>query len=81
MYLERIDSPQDLKRLTLPELEKLAEEIREAIIEVVLGKTGGHFAPNLGTVELTLALHYVFEDRKSTRLTPVTFRSRMPSSA
>ncbi len=61
MYLERIDSPQDLKRLSVPELEKLAEEIREAIIEVVLGKTGGHFAPNLGTVELTLALHYVFD--------------------
>lgn len=40
MYLERIDSPQDLKQLTIPELEKLAEEIREAIIEVVLGKTG-----------------------------------------
>jgi len=61
MYLEQIDSPQDLKRLNVPELEKLAEEIREAIIEVVLGKTGGHFAPNLGTVELTLALHYVFD--------------------
>jgi 1-deoxy-D-xylulose-5-phosphate synthase len=61
MYLERIDSPQDVKRLSVPELEKLAEEIREAIIEVVLGKTGGHFAPNLGTVELTLALHYVFD--------------------
>jgi hypothetical protein len=61
MYLERIDSPQDVNRLSVPELEKLAEEIREAIIEVVLGKTGGHFAPNLGTVELTLALHYVFD--------------------
>lgn len=61
MYLERINSPQDLKQLSIVELEKLAEEIRETIIEVVLGKTGGHFAPNLGTVELTLALHYVFE--------------------
>ncbi|MBX6754599.1 MAG: 1-deoxy-D-xylulose-5-phosphate synthase [Thermorudis peleae] len=61
MYLEQINSPQDLKRLTIPQLEVLAQEIRQTIIETVIGKTGGHFAPNLGTVELTLALHYVFD--------------------
>jgi 1-deoxy-D-xylulose-5-phosphate synthase len=61
MYLEQIKSPQDLKRLTIPQLEVLAQEIRQTIIETVIGKTGGHFAPNLGTVELTLALHYVFD--------------------
>jgi len=61
MYLEEIKSPQDLKRLTIPQLEVLAQEIRQTIIETVIGKTGGHFAPNLGTVELTLALHYVFD--------------------
>jgi 1-deoxy-D-xylulose-5-phosphate synthase len=61
MYLEQINGPEDLKKLTIPELEQLAQEIREVIIDVVAGKTGGHFAPNLGTVELTLALHYVFD--------------------
>ena len=57
--LERIDSPADLKRLTIPELERLADEIRARIIETVTG-TGGHLAPSLGVVELTLALHRVF---------------------
>ncbi|MEW6686232.1 MAG: 1-deoxy-D-xylulose-5-phosphate synthase [Candidatus Edwardsbacteria bacterium] len=58
--LETINSPQDLKRLNLFELTTLAEEIREKIIEVV-SKRGGHLAPSLGVVELTLALHYVFD--------------------
>ncbi|MFH1033617.1 MAG: 1-deoxy-D-xylulose-5-phosphate synthase, partial [Pseudomonadota bacterium] len=57
--LERIDSPADLKGLSLPELERLADEIRARIIETVT-KTGGHLAPSLGVVELTLALHKVF---------------------
>ncbi len=57
--LERIDSPADLKRLTIPELERLADEIRARIIETVT-RTGGHLAPSLGVVELTLALHRVF---------------------
>ncbi|MFC5403932.1 1-deoxy-D-xylulose-5-phosphate synthase [Cohnella soli] len=57
MLLERIDSPQQLKQLTLPELPQLAEEIRRFLIEK-LSATGGHLAPNLGVVELTLALHY-----------------------
>lgn len=58
--LERIDSPQDLKGLSLGELEALAAELREEIITVV-SRNGGHLAPNLGVVELSLALHYVFD--------------------
>ncbi|MCD6255877.1 MAG: 1-deoxy-D-xylulose-5-phosphate synthase [Deltaproteobacteria bacterium] len=58
--LDRINSPKDLKSLSLPELKQLANEIRKEIIQTV-AKTGGHLAPNLGTVELTIALHYVFD--------------------
>ncbi len=58
--LEKIDSPRDLKRLSIDELNELAGEIRRYLIEV-LSKNGGHVAPNLGAVELTLALHYVFD--------------------
>ncbi|UCH77826.1 MAG: 1-deoxy-D-xylulose-5-phosphate synthase [Candidatus Coatesbacteria bacterium] len=58
--LSRIDSPADLKELTLPELGQLAEELRAFIIENV-SQTGGHLAPSLGVVELTVALHYVLE--------------------
>ncbi len=58
--LPTIQSPADIKALKTPELEELASEIREAIIAQV-SKTGGHLAPNLGVVELTLALHYVFD--------------------
>ncbi len=58
--LQRINSPADLKQLDLAELEDLAAELRQRIIEVV--KTnGGHLAPSLGVVELTLALHRVFD--------------------
>ncbi len=58
--LEKIDAPEDLKDLTLEELETLAKEIRQVIIETV-SKTGGHIAPSLGVVELTLAVHRVFD--------------------
>ena len=58
--LERIDSPADLKGLSLKELERLAAEIRARIIAQV-EHSGGHLAPSLGVVELTLALHYVFD--------------------
>ncbi len=61
MLLERINGPQDLKSLTLPEIETVAREIRDLILDVVVRQTGGHFASNLGSVELALALHYVFE--------------------
>jgi len=58
--LDTIQSPADVKVLTLPQLEQLAQEIRERMI-TVLAKTGGHLGPNLGVVELTLALHVVFD--------------------
>ena len=58
--LDRIDSPEDLRKLDVSELPDLAEEIRQEIIRVV-SRTGGHLAPSLGTVELTLALHYAFD--------------------
>ena len=59
-FLEQINSPADLKRLSVPELTVLAEEIRQFILDSV-SKTGGHLASNLGVVELTLALHCVFD--------------------
>ena len=58
-WLDRIDSPEDLRRLDTEQLNRLAEEIRERIIRTV-ARTGGHLASSLGTVELTLAIHYVF---------------------
>jgi 1-deoxy-D-xylulose-5-phosphate synthase len=58
--LDSIHSPADLKKLSVPDLTLLAQEIRERLI-VTLSKTGGHLGPNLGVVELTLALHYVFD--------------------
>ena len=57
--LESIHSPADLKRLSFAQMTELAEEIREFLIQT-LSKTGGHLGPNLGVVELTLALHTVF---------------------
>ena len=59
-FLDRIDSPTDLKKLTQPELKELASEIREELVSVVLAN-GGHLASNLGVVELTIALHRVFD--------------------
>ena len=59
-YLPFIENPSDLKRLSEEELTVLAEEIREELIATV-SKTGGHLATNLGSVEFTIALHYVFD--------------------
>ena len=61
--LENINSPEDLKKLNILEEQKLAEEIRKYILDVV-SKNGGHLASNLGVVELTLALHNVFDLKK-----------------
>ncbi len=58
--LDKIDSPADIKGLSLDQLQDLAEEIRWKIIETT-SMTGGHLAPSLGTVELSIALHYVFD--------------------
>ncbi|GAC1417460.1 MAG: 1-deoxy-D-xylulose-5-phosphate synthase [Acidobacteriaceae bacterium] len=61
--LDGIQSPADVKKLTVPQLTQLAEEIRDRLI-VGVSKTGGHIGPNLGVVELTLAMHYVFDTPK-----------------
>lgn len=58
--LDTIDSPEDLRKLDVPQMRKLAAEIRDRII-VTVGRNGGHLASNLGVVELTLAIHRVFE--------------------
>ncbi|MEU9759787.1 1-deoxy-D-xylulose-5-phosphate synthase [Streptomyces sp. NPDC001834] len=61
--LTRIAGPRDLDRLTPEQLDQLAEEIRTFLVDAV-SKTGGHLGPNLGVVELTIALHRVFESPK-----------------
>ncbi|MEU1709193.1 1-deoxy-D-xylulose-5-phosphate synthase [Streptomyces sp. NPDC005706] len=61
--LTRIRGPRDLDRLSLEELDQLAEEIRTFLVDAV-SKTGGHLGPNLGVVELTIALHRVFHSPK-----------------
>jgi 1-deoxy-D-xylulose-5-phosphate synthase len=58
--LDGIESPHDLKKLPVQDLSKIAKEIRGLILDVV-SKHGGHLSSNLGVVELTLALHYVFD--------------------
>lgn len=58
--LDTINSPVDVKKLTMDQLTALAQEIREELIRVC-ATTGGHIGPNLGVVELTIALHYVFD--------------------
>lgn len=63
MYLEKINSPDDVKKLNVHELEVLAAEMRGALI-TRLSKHGGHFGPNLGFVDATVALHYVFNSPK-----------------
>ena len=59
-YLDMINSPADVKLLTMDQLQTLAQEVRDELINV-LSKSGGHLAPNLGVVELTIALHRVFD--------------------
>ena len=61
--LEKINSPEDVKKLKKEEKEKLAQELREYILETV-SKNGGHLASNLGVIELTIALHSVFNTPK-----------------
>ena len=63
MLLDTINSPDDLRQIPEEELPKLADELRETIIETV-SKTGGHLAPSLGVVDLTVALHYAFDTPK-----------------
>lgn len=62
-FLKKINSPSDLRKINLKDLSKLSEELRQFIIEIVSEK-GGHFGASLGVVELTIALHYVFNTPK-----------------
>lgn len=59
-FLDKINSPQDVRTLTIDELQTLCDEIRDYFVDVITS-VGGHFAPSLGVVELTVALHYVFD--------------------
>lgn len=63
MYLEKINSPEDVKKLDIGQLNELAAEIRSALMNR-LSHHGGHFGPNFGIVEATIALHYVFDSPK-----------------
>jgi 1-deoxy-D-xylulose-5-phosphate synthase len=72
--LEGIDSPEQLQQLSASELEQLAAEIRERLI-TVLSSNGGHLGPNLGVVELTIALHYVFHTPSDSLLFDVSHQA------
>ena len=74
MILDRINSSQDLKSLNLAELNTLADEMREAIIKKV-NTTGGHFGPNLGILEATIAYHYVFNGPEDKLVLDVSHQS------
>src|SRR5215471_732303 len=72
--LDSINSPLDVKALNTSQLELVAEEVREELISV-LSNNGGHLGPNLGVVELTLALHYVFNTPKDNFLFDVSHQA------
>ena len=59
MILDKVNEPQDLRNLSIDEMNTLAGEMRELIIKKV-NTTGGHMGPNLGIIEATIAMHYVF---------------------
>ena len=63
MYIEKINGPEDVKKLSNDELTSLAAEMRQALLKRA-SIHGGHFGPNFGMVEATIALHYVFESPK-----------------
>ncbi|MDD3627880.1 MAG: 1-deoxy-D-xylulose-5-phosphate synthase N-terminal domain-containing protein, partial [bacterium] len=73
-FLGKINNPDDLKKLSYDDLKVLSQEIRDKIIETT-SVTGGHVAPSLGTVELTIALHYVFNSPKDKLLWDVGHQS------
>ena len=74
MYLENIYSPEDVKKLSIEELDKLSGEIRAALLQK-LSEHGGHFGPNFGMVETTIALHYVFNSPKDKIVFDVSHQS------
>ena len=74
MYIEDINGPQDVKKLTVDEMGTLADEMRHALL-IRASKHGGHFGPNFGMVEATIALHYVFESPKDKIVYDVSHQS------
>ena len=74
MYLEKINGPEDVKKIEIDKLPVLAQEIRDALL-VRASKHGGHFGPNFGMVEATIALHYVFESPKDKIVYDVSHQS------
>ena len=77
--LDIIDTPQDLRRLEKKQLPQVAAELREFLLDSV-GKTGGHFASNLGAVELTVALHYVYDTPEDHLVWDVGHQSSPPKT-
>src|SRR3982751_2484494 len=73
-YLDMVDNPTHVKKLTVEQMQALAGEIRHELI-TVLAKNGGHLGPNLGVVELTVALHYVFSTPKDKFVWDVSHQS------
>ncbi|MFR6496963.1 MAG: 1-deoxy-D-xylulose-5-phosphate synthase N-terminal domain-containing protein [Ruminococcus sp.] len=74
MYLEKINAPEDVKKLNQDEMNALAAEMRQALM-FRLSKHGGHFGPNFGMVEATIALHYVFDSPKDKIVFDVSHQS------
>ena len=74
MYLENIYSPADVKKLSVKELNELSDEIRVSLLQK-LSEHGGHFGPNFGMVEATIALHYVFNSPKDKIVFDVSHQS------
>lgn len=74
LYLENINSPKDLKNLSTEELKVLSSEVREALISKI-SNAGGHIGPNLGMVETTVAMHYVFDSPKDKIVYDVSHQS------
>ncbi len=74
MYLETINGPEDVKKLDIGQLEQLAGEMREALLKR-LSFHGGHFGPNFGMVEATIALHYVFDSPRDKFVFDVSHQS------
>ena len=74
MYIEKINGPEDVKKIEVSELPKLAEEMRHALL-IRASKHGGHFGPNFGMVEATIALHYVFDSPKDKIVFDVSHQS------
>lgn len=74
MYLEKVNSPQDIKAFSIEQLEQLSGEIRNALLSK-LSAHGGHVGPNLGMVEATIALHYVFDSPKDKIVYDVSHQS------